>query len=93
MPQTSQAAKRLRQDKKRAARNKAIKSRLKTLEKKVRSAVEEGNLDSARTELKVLVSAFDAAAAKGRVATKNKAARKKSRLTALVNAKASQPTA
>jgi small subunit ribosomal protein S20 len=74
--------KRKRQSDKRHARNVSILSRLKTEEKKLRSALEEGVSD-----VKALYSAFASAldkAAKGGAIHKNVAARKKSRLNTRV---------
>ncbi|MBK9294860.1 MAG: 30S ribosomal protein S20 [Oligoflexia bacterium] len=78
------AIKRARQSVKRAERNQNIKSALKTFEKKVRSAVGKKDPKLALDALKEVASAFDRAAAKGVVHAK-KAARKVSRLSALVN--------
>lgn len=67
------------------ARNRAIKSAVKTQIKKVRFAVEAGNKAEAQKALVVAVKAIDKATAKG-VFHKNAAARKKSTLARLVNA-------
>lgn len=66
------------------ARNRAVKSAVRTQIKKVRFAVEAGNKADAQTALVVAVKAIDKAAAKG-VFHKNAAARKKSTLARLVN--------
>ena len=66
------------------ARNRAIKSAVKTQIEKVRVAVEAGNKAEAQTALVVATKAIDRAAAKG-IFHKNAAARKKSTLTRLVN--------
>jgi len=66
------------------ARNRAIKSAVKTQIKKVRFAVEAGNKADAQTAFVVAVKAIDKAAAKG-VFHKKAAARKKSTLARLVN--------
>ena len=89
MPQNKQAEKRLRQSKKRAMRNKMVKTRLKTLEKRVREAVSEGQAEQAQKAFRDLTSAFDSAARKG-ITTKNRAARKKSRTSALLKAPKSE---
>ena len=68
-----------------AARNKSIKSRVKTFVKKVLSAVEAKNVDEAKTALQVASKELDMAVTKG-VLKKNTASRKKSRLTLKVNA-------
>ncbi len=68
-----------------AARNKAIKSRVKTFMKKVLTAVEAKNVDEAKAALQVAYKELDKAVTKG-VLKKNTASRKKSRLTLKVNA-------
>ena len=71
-----------------AARNKSIKSRVKTFVKKVLSAVEAKNVDEAKTALQVAYKELDKAVTKG-VLKKNTASRKKSRLALKVNSLAS----
>lgn len=66
-------------------RNKVIKSKIKTLVKKVEVAVAAGDKALATTSLKEAVIAIDKACAKG-IFHKNTAARKVSRLTKAVNA-------
>ena len=68
-----------------AARNKSIKSRVKTFVKKVLIAVEAKNVDEAKAALQVEYKELDKAVTKG-VLKKNTASRKKSRLTLKVNA-------
>lgn len=68
----------------RTARNRSIKSAVKTQMKKVRLAVKEGNKEAATQALSVAQKAIDKACAKG-VYHKNTAARKKSTLARLVN--------
>ena len=70
---------------KNAARNKSIKSRVKTFVKKVLIAVEAKNVDEAKAALQVAYKELDKAVTKG-VLKKNTASRKKSRLTLKVNA-------
>lgn len=65
-------------------RNKMIKSKIKTLVKKVDAAVVASDKAAAATALKEAVVAIDKAAAKG-VYHKNTAARKVSRITKAVN--------
>lgn len=67
------------------ARNKSIKSRVKTFVKKVLIAVEAKNVDEAKAALQVAYKELDKAVTKG-VLKKNTASRKKSRLTLKVNA-------
>ena len=66
-------------------RNKTIKSKIKTLVKKVELAVAENDKAAAEAALKVATSEISKAASKG-VFHKNTAARKISRLTKAVNA-------
>ena len=83
MPTTESAKKRLRQNKRREAANQSVKSRIKTLKKKVVAAAgssDEGSVDRA---MKECFSALDKAAKKG-VHSKRKVAREKSRLCAAV---------
>ena len=68
-----------------AARNKSIKSRVKTFVKKVLSAVEAKNVDEAKAALQVAYKELDKAVTKG-VLKKNTVSRKKSRRTLKVNA-------
>lgn len=65
-------------------RNKMIKSKVKTLVKKVDAAVAENNKAAADAALNEAIVAIDKAAAKG-VYHKNTAARKISRITRAVN--------
>jgi small subunit ribosomal protein S20 len=74
-----------------ATRNKSIKSRVKTLEKKYLALVAEGKLDEAKVAYREVASAFDKAAKKG-VIKKEKASRKSSRLQLRLN-KAAAPVA
>lgn len=66
------------------ARNKSIKSAVKTSIKKVEAAVEAKNKEDAQVALTAAISTITKAANKG-VYHKNNAARKVSRLTKLVN--------
>lgn len=68
----------------RTARNKAIKSKVKTCIKKVETAVANGDKETAAAELPVAIAEISKAAKKG-IYHKNNAARKVSRLTKLVN--------
>ncbi|HEY6326307.1 MAG TPA: 30S ribosomal protein S20 [Candidatus Cybelea sp.] len=83
MPNIKAAEKWVQQSERRETRNKAVKSRLKTLFK---VAVASGQPDAARN----LESAFDAAASKG-IVHRNKAARKKARLAKAVKRVAAAP--
>ena len=85
MPNTKSAKKRLRQDLERRERNRAAKSSVKTQIKKVISALRVGKIDVAETEYRAAASHLDRAAGKG-VIHKNNAARRKSRLQAVIKA-------
>lgn len=67
------------------ARNKSIKSAVKTAVKKVDAAVAAGDKAAAQTALANAISTMDKAASKG-VYHKNTASRKISRMTRAVNA-------
>ena len=79
------AEKRNRQNKIRNARNTHIRSTMRTYVKKVRTAVAEGDQESAQVLLEKAVPCIDKAAAKG-VIHKATASRKISRFAKLVNA-------
>ena len=72
--------KRNRQNEKRYAKNKAIRSELKTREKNAMAAAEAGNSEEAEELLRIAQKQFDMATAKGVLNAKT-AARRKSRLT------------
>jgi len=78
------ALKRARQAEKRNLRNKSVKSAVKTLQKKVESAVASGNREDAQRALREAIRALNMAASKG-IIQKNNAARGVSRLTRKVN--------
>ena len=82
MPHHKSAKKRLRQDKKRMARNKAVKSEVKSARKK---ATDAAGSDDAAKLLSQAESTIDRAAKKRVIHWRN-AARKKSRLAKRVNA-------
>ncbi len=79
MPTTKSAKKRHRQSLERRARNRSVKSSLKTQIKKVSATAAEGNAEGTEEEFRLAVKKLDQAAAK-RVIHPNKAARLKSRL-------------
>ncbi len=66
------------------ARNKAIRSKVKTMIKKVETAIAAGDKAAAQASLLVAISEIDKAASKG-VYHKNTASRKVARLTKAVN--------
>lgn len=84
MANIKSAKKRIIISKKREMRNKSVKSRVKTMVKKVEAAIEAGNKAEAEAALKVAISEISKAANKG-IYHKNTAARKISRLTVAVN--------
>ena len=65
-------------------RNKAIKSKVKTMVKKVEAAIAAGDKAAAEAALKVAISEISKAESKG-IFHKNTASRKISRLTVAVN--------
>ena len=66
------------------ARNKAIRSKVKTMIKKVEAAIAAGDKAAAQANLLVAISEIEKAASKG-VYQKNTASRKVARLTKAVN--------
>ena len=66
-------------------RNQAVKSRVKTMVKKVLAAVEVKEVEAATAALSVAYKELDKAVTKG-IIKKNTASRKKARLAAKVNA-------
>ncbi len=83
MPTSNSAKKRLRQNIKRRARNRAAKSELKSLVRKVRESAQEG--DAGAAVLREAAKKLDRAAAK-RLIHPNAAARTKSRLVKAIKA-------
>lgn len=83
MPNTTTAKKRLRQNIVRRARNRSIKSALRTQVRKVREAVEAGDVARAETELRLAAKKADKAGAQN-IIHRNAAARIKSRLAAKI---------
>lgn len=81
MPQHKSAIKRLRQSKKRRDHNRARRSKMRTLIKKVMSTTDK---NEAQEHLKQAVSLIDRLSTKG-IIHANTAARKKSQLTTYVN--------
>lgn len=84
MANIKSAKKRILVIEKKTARNKAIKSRVKTMIKKVEAAIAANDKDLAKASLVEAVSEIDKACSKG-VYHKNTVARKVSRLTLAVN--------
>ena len=84
MANIKSAKKRILVAEKKAARNKSIRSAVKTSMKKVDAAVAAGDKEAAAAALTNAISTIDKAATKG-VYHKNNAARKVSRLSKAVN--------
>lgn len=84
MPNHKSAMKRVRQNENRRARNRHVISTLRTELKTVRSAVEQGDTETAQKALPSAVRTLSRAADKG-VIHRNTANRKISRLTRAVN--------
>lgn len=85
MANIKSAKKRILVTEKKTARNKAIKSKVKTYIKKVETAVANEDKETASSALLAATSEINKAASKG-VYHKNNAARKVSRLSKAVNA-------
>ena len=84
MANIKSAKKRILVTETRAARNKSIRSEVKTAIKKVEAAVAANDKEAAKAALTVAISTIESASSKG-VYNKNNAGRKFSRLTKLVN--------
>ena len=84
MANIKSAKKRILVNATKAARNKAIKSKVKTMDKKVDTAAVAGDKELAKASLTEAVSEIEKARSKG-IYHKNTAARKVSRLTRAVN--------
>jgi small subunit ribosomal protein S20 len=86
MPNIQSAKKRMRQEEKRRARNKAVKSTVRTYVTRARAAIVTA-ADDPQTEeaIRAAVSELDSAVSKG-VLHRNNAARRKSRLMTRLNA-------
>lgn len=84
MANIKSAKKRILVSEKRAAKNKAIRSKVKTAIKKVDAAITANDKEAAQVALKNAVSELDKAMRKG-IYHKNTCARKVSRLTTAVN--------
>ena len=84
MANIKSAKKRIEVIDKKTLRNKMIKSKVKTVIKKVEAAIAAGDKEAAQANLLVAISEINKAASKC-VYHKNNASRKVSRLTAAVN--------
>ncbi|MFO0904682.1 MAG: 30S ribosomal protein S20 [Pirellulales bacterium] len=83
MAHTKSAKKRHKQSEANRAKNRAVKSSLKTIGKKVREAAASGNVEAAEATFRAATAKLDRAASKG-VIHANAAARTKSRLSAAI---------
>ena len=84
MANIKSAKKRILVNETKAAKNKAIKSRVKTSVKKVEAAVAQKDMEAAKTALKAAIAEISKAGSKG-VYHKKAVSRKISRLTKAVN--------
>ena len=84
MANIKSAKKRIKVIETKTMRNKAIRSKVKTMIKKVDAAIESKDKAAAEAALKVAISEINKAASKG-IYHKNNAARKVSRLTLAVH--------
>lgn len=85
MANSKSAKKRVLINERNRERNQAVKSRVKTMVKKVLAAVEVKEVEAANAALSVAYKELDKAVTKG-IIKKNTASRKKARLAAKVNA-------
>lgn len=84
MPQHASAKKRVRQNTKRNLKNRITKSRIKTFEKKLLKAIKDRNETESEKLLRETIKYLDIASSHG-VIHKNKANRKKARLSKQVS--------
>ncbi|OSM06789.1 30S ribosomal protein S20 [Magnetofaba australis] len=77
------ALKRIRQTAKRTERNSQAKAHMRTITKRVATAVEAGDVDQAKSSLQDAISVLDLSAKKG-IIHKNQASRRVKRLNARV---------
>ena len=85
MANSKSAKKRVLINERNRVRNQAVKTRVKTMTKKVLAALETGDVEASKAALSVAFKEFDKAVTKG-VLKKNTASRKKSRLASKVSA-------
>ena len=81
------ALKRVRQAEKREARNKAVRTKIKTFKKKVLSAIESKDKEAIQKSLKEFIKVISSAASKG-IVHRNTASRNISRLSKLAKTEA-----
>ena len=92
MPNSPSAKKRLRQSIDRRARNRVVRSTIRTQIKKVRTAIAAGDVAASETEFRTAVVKLDQAAAKN-ILHANSAARLKSRLSKAIKGIKTKATA
>jgi small subunit ribosomal protein S20 len=85
MPNTKSAKKQLRQDEERRARNRSLRSELRTQCRKVREAIKTANVGQAEAEFRVAAKKLDRAGVRN-IIHRNAAARLKSRMSAKIKA-------
>ena len=85
MPNSASAKKRLRQNIVHQLRNRAVKTNMRGLVRKVRTAISAGDVAESQTAFQVAAKKIDQAAGKN-VIHANKAARTKSRLSKAIKA-------
>ncbi|MEE2948011.1 MAG: 30S ribosomal protein S20 [Verrucomicrobiota bacterium] len=85
MPNIKSAKRRMRSDATKQARNRSVKSTIKTAERRLNDAIKDGKKEATQAALNAASSAFDKAAKLG-VIHSSKADRKKSRLASRANA-------
>lgn len=84
MPNIKSQAKRMRQAEKRRLRNKAVKTRVKSVIKEFQGVLEAGKVEEALAQLPLVYKTLDKAASKG-VIHKRRAAAAKSKLVKKLN--------
>ena len=84
MPNHKSAIKRVRQNEKRRLRNRHVVSTTRSYIKTLRAAIENGDVEAAKSALPTAVNALNRSVTKG-VMPRNQASRKISRLTIAVN--------
>ena len=84
MANTKSALKNIRKNKARYLRNRAITSKLKTLEKQFLLSIENKDLDDAKQKASLFISALEKAN-KNNIVHHNKVSRKKSRCAELIS--------
>ncbi len=89
MANTKSAIKAVRSSERKRVHNRLVVSSTRTYVKRVRAALESGDVEQSRVALQKAISALDKAAQKG-IMHKNAAARSKSRLTRRLNALAAE---